>query len=201
MHSHRVNTILAAGAFMTAGFASAVAVGAAPRDHHITPERAAVAASTHPHAKNGRAISQVAVAHHRSSATTAGTPGPLPTHARSGAAASGHHSIVVTTPTAPQVAVRTTPAPSAVAAAIRGLGTYVHSILAPTLAQVAQFGNLVCTAYADGSATKAIEVEILHKVSSIPLTTILTGAADYVVRTAVTLYCPGYSSQLGAAGA
>jgi hypothetical protein len=60
---------------------------------------------------------------------------------------------------------------------------------------------MVCSAYDDGHATPQIESEILQKVKSLPLTTILPGAADYVVRTAVKLYCPGYKSRLGSAAA
>jgi hypothetical protein len=81
------------------------------------------------------------------------------------------------------------------------LSKYVHSFLKPTASQVAQFGDLVCTAYDDGDTTPQIESKILAKVQALPLTTILPGAADYVVRTAVKLYCPGYKSRLGSAAA
>ncbi len=147
-----------------------------------------------------------AVAH--SSAAT--TPRPRTSHTPVVAApAHHHHTVVPTTPTksaqpAPtkaKLAPRTTPSASAVQAALQGLKHYVHSILTPTAGEVAQFGNMVCTAYDHGNTTKQIEATILSKVSSLPLTTIAPGAADYVVRTAVKLYCPGYQSRLGSAAA
>jgi hypothetical protein len=241
MHSHRVHTVLAAGTFLTFGFASAIAVGAVPRDHQPGP-RVEVAAPLHQRAIFGAAtqhapanprhrtpqVTRVVVATHRSVATrsstahaarppAATTPSPLarPTPVRSAAHHHRHRAGVRSTtkpathpapkptskPAKPKLARRTTPSASAVQAAIQGLKKYVHSILTPSPAQVAEFGDMVCSAYDDGDTTKQIEAKILQKVKSLPFTTILPGAADYVVRTAVKLYCPGYQSRLGSAAA
>lgn len=243
MKAHRTHTFLAAGTFLTFGFASAIAVGAVPRDDGATPTRAAIITphhtvittpghSTHhatAHTVHHRAAvtKQVATTtkHHvavPAVATSTATSPPSPASPASPtttpttvATTSGHHhhhKAAPSTPkkpakptkhksTKPKLAPRTTPSAAAVQAAIQGLKQYVHSFLTPTASQVAEFGDLVCSAYDDGNTTKQIEAKILQKVSSLPLTTILPGAADYVVRTAVKLYCPGYQSRLGSAAA
>lgn len=73
----------------------------------------------------------------------------------------------------------------------------MHSLFSPTPAQVADFGNQVCTAFDNHKTYWQIKATIQAKVKSIPFTTILPGAASYVVHTAVQLYCPGYKSKLG----
>ncbi|HWB66630.1 MAG TPA: hypothetical protein VG708_07375 [Mycobacteriales bacterium] len=88
---------------------------------------------------------------------------------------------------------RTHPSSAAVAQAVAGLKNYVHTIFKPTAAQVAEFGDMVCTALDQHSTVAKIKATILQKVKQLPFTTVLPGAADYVVRTAVKLYCGGYS--------
>jgi len=231
MHSHRVHTAIAIGAFLTFGVASAVAVGAIPGSHSNPshPTVAARVAAPRQLVSSGRARTHAAVArahhpaavthklattttHHAAAAATpssgTSTPRPAATHSHNPQPARQHRPAAATTPTPakpritkPKLAPRTTPSAAAVQAAIQGLKGYVHSILSPSPAQVAQFGDMVCSAYDAGEATKKIENEILQKVSALPLTTILPGAADYVVRTAVHLYCPAYTSRLGSAAA
>jgi hypothetical protein len=100
-------------------------------------------------------------------------------------------------PAAPKHAARTTPSAAAVASAVSGLKKYVHTILTPTATQVAEFGNDVCTAFDQNKTLSQVEATILQKVKSLPFTTVESGAASYVVKTAVHLYCPGYTSKLG----
>jgi hypothetical protein len=99
-------------------------------------------------------------------------------------------------PAKPQKAARTTPSASAVSAAISGLRNFVHTPLTPTSAQVAQFGDMVCDAFDNGSTFAHVKSVILDKVQQLPFTTVSAGAADYVVKTAVSLYCPGYKSKV-----
>ncbi|HVT64024.1 MAG TPA: DUF732 domain-containing protein [Mycobacteriales bacterium] len=99
-------------------------------------------------------------------------------------------------PAQPQKAVRTTPSASAVSGAISGLRNFVHTPLTPTSAQVAQFGDEVCDAFDNGSTFAQVKAVILDKVKQLPFTTVTAGAADYVVKTAVSLYCPGYKSKV-----
>jgi hypothetical protein len=97
----------------------------------------------------------------------------------------------------PEKAARTTPTAAEVQSAIKGLKNYVHSIFSPSASQVAELGNDVCTAFDQGQSAAHIEATMLQKVQSLPLTTVLPGAAQYVVRTEVKLYCPGYKSRIG----
>lgn len=124
---------------------------------------------------------------------------PKPTHTATHKAThkSTHKTTDKPKPSKPAKATRTTPTTSQVQAALQGLKKFVHSILSPTSSEVAEFGDLVCGAFDDGKSDSTIKSEILTKVKSIPLTTILPGAADYVVNTAVKLFCPGYTSKLG----
>jgi hypothetical protein len=171
------------------------------------PKAVTAVAKHHVAPKQHVAVRPVAAQPARPAATHASAPVTSPPPVAS-TTRHHHHASTVAPPTKaptthpkpkPKLAARTTPSASAVKAAIQGLKSYVHSILSPTPAQVAQFGDMVCTAYDHGDTTAAIESTILKKVSSLPLTTILPGAADYVVRTAVKLYCPGYKSRLGSA--
>jgi hypothetical protein len=239
MHSHRLHTVLAAGTFLTFGFASAIAAGAVPRDHQPQPAPAVTGALLRHHGSAGRlvhpagAVARVQhqtatakpaaarvtrsrTAHHHLAPTVMRATGSHPATPVTSAGPVAHHhhhrhhgKPGATTPTAaprphptkPKLAARTSPSSSAVQAAIQGLKKYVHSVLTPTPSQVAEFGDMVCSAYDKNETTKQIEATILQKVKALPFTTILPGAADYVVRTAVALYCPGYKSRLGSAAA
>jgi hypothetical protein len=96
----------------------------------------------------------------------------------------------------PKKVARTTPSSAEVQSAIQGLKKYVHSFFSPSKSQVAELGNDVCTAFDKGQTVKQIEATMLAKVKKLPLTTVLPGAANYVVTTAVKLYCPGYKSKI-----
>jgi hypothetical protein len=61
---------------------------------------------------------------------------------------------------------------------------------------VAQFGDAVCTAFDQNKSFSQVKAEILQQVKKVPFTTVTAGAADYVVKTAVSLYCPGYKSKV-----
>jgi hypothetical protein len=96
----------------------------------------------------------------------------------------------------PYIAPRTHPSASAVSSAISGLKQYVSSPFTPTASQVAQFGSSVCTAFDQNHTYAYVVNEITQKVHQIPFTSLKAGGADYVVKTAVTLYCPGYKSKV-----
>jgi hypothetical protein len=99
-------------------------------------------------------------------------------------------------PATPKKAARTTPSGSALSAAVSGLRSYVHTPFTPTNAQVAQFGDAVCTAFDEQKTFSQVKAQILEQVKKLPFTTVTAGAADYVVKTAVSLYCPGYESKV-----
>jgi predicted RecA/RadA family phage recombinase len=111
-----------------------------------------------------------------------------------------HHKKTPPKKTAPvktvaKKAVRTKPSASALASAVSGLKQYVHTIFSITSSEVAEFGNEVCSAFDKNESYSAIKSQITAKVKQLPFTTVTAGAADYVVRTAVKLYCPGYTSR------
>ncbi|HVW80157.1 MAG TPA: DUF732 domain-containing protein [Mycobacteriales bacterium] len=100
-----------------------------------------------------------------------------------------------TKPAAPAKAARTVPSAAEVAGAVSGLKQYVHTVFSITSSEVAQFGNDVCSAFDKNESYSSIKSQITAKVKQLPFTTVSAGAADYVVRTAVKLYCPGYTSR------
>ena len=94
----------------------------------------------------------------------------------------------------PTVAVaRRQPSRAEVQAAIQGLRQYVS--YTPTPAQVAQGADQICTAFDQGQTYDQVKSTALSMVPS--FITVRPGAAEYVIHTAVELYCPGHASNLG----
>lgn len=102
----------------------------------------------------------------------------------------------VTVPAVPVTVPRRVPSAAEVQAAIAALPQYVRTPFTPTAAQVAQIGDQVCSAFDQGQTFTQVKATGLSMVTQIPLTTILPGGADWVVKTVVNLYCPGYASKL-----
>ena len=102
----------------------------------------------------------------------------------------------VTVPAVPVTVPRRVPSAAEVQAAIAALPQYVRTPFTPTAAQVAQIGDQVCSAFDQGQTFAQVKATGLSMVTQIPLTTILPGGADWVVKTVVNLYCPGYASKL-----
>lgn len=63
-------------------------------------------------------------------------------------------------------------------------------------AQVIQAGDQVCTAFDQGKTFAEVKAMGMAAVAHVPLIGVSAGAADYVVRTGVTLFCPDYQSKL-----
>ena len=99
-------------------------------------------------------------------------------------------------PAAPTQAARRVPSAAEVNQAIATLPQYVSTIFTPTPAQVAQLGDQVCTAFDQGQTFAQVKATGLSMVTQVPLTTVKPGGADWVVKTIVGLYCPGYASKL-----
>jgi hypothetical protein len=100
-------------------------------------------------------------------------------------------------PAAPVKVARRTPSPAEVQAAITELKRQVGGMLllvSPTPAQLAQAGDQVCTAFDNGQSFAQVKATGL---SMIPTSiTVSPATADWAVRQAVTLYCPGHASKL-----
>ena len=106
---------------------------------------------------------------------------------------------VVTLPpvTVPALAARTVPSAAQVQSAIQGITGLVQLPLFFQLqpSHVADVGNRVCTAFDQGQSFAQVKSTGLSMVSAyVPVS---DAAADYAVRKAVELYCPGYASKLG----
>ncbi len=130
------------------------------------------------------------------------TPPTTKAPAKAPAKASAPATTAVTAPattvpvTVPKVA-RRTPTTAEVSALIAELKRQVGGLLllvSPTPAQIAQAGDQVCTAFDNGQTFAQVKATGL---SMIPASVTVTPAtADWAVRQAVTLYCPGHASKL-----
>jgi len=213
--------VLAGIAGVNLALALAVSAGAVPRpgadDGVRSTERVASAAFSHDALASARQPGDTTPASvHAAVSDTATTAAPpmagaqtaaapkvtvtTPPAAKAVAATTSAKAPTVAAPTAPPVTAlplpvgvaRRVPAASEVQAALGALPTHVHSILTPSPAQVAQLGDKVCTLFDQGQTFAQVKATGLQMVTQVPLTTILPGGADWVVRTVVTLYCPGH---------
>ncbi|HTJ73982.1 MAG TPA: hypothetical protein VL337_01330 [Acidimicrobiales bacterium] len=125
--------------------------------------------------------------------TTATTKVPATTAAPAPAAAAAAPAAA---PAAPATVARRVPSAAEVSQAIATLPQYVSTIFTPTPAQVAQLGDQVCTAFDQGQTFAQVKATGLSMITQVPLTTVKPGGADWVVKTIVNLYCPGYASKL-----
>lgn len=100
-------------------------------------------------------------------------------------------------PAAPAKVARRTPSPAEVQAAINELKRQVGGLLmlvSPTPAQIDQVGDQVCTAFDNGQSFAQVRTTGL---SMIPASiTVSPSTADWAVRRAVALYCPGHANKL-----
>jgi hypothetical protein len=92
-------------------------------------------------------------------------------------------------------AARTTPTGAQVQAAIQGFHARIPAYT-PTSAQVADFGNQVCSAFDSGESYSQVKAAGLAQVAGNPFVTVTSADADWMIRTAVSMYCPGYASKL-----
>ena len=98
--------------------------------------------------------------------------------------------------TVPALAPRTVPSAAQVNAAIAGISSMVQLpfFFQINAGHVAQVGNQVCTAFDQGQSFAQVKANGLSMVSAyVPVS---PAAADYAVRTAVSMYCPAYASKL-----
>lgn len=101
---------------------------------------------------------------------------------------------------------RRVPSPAEVQQAIRGMEQFVTfksglfgliaEVPTPTVAQVNELGDKVCTAFDEGQTVEQVKASGMAMAADNPWVKISGAGADYVVKTAVTLYCPGYADKL-----
>ncbi len=104
--------------------------------------------------------------------------------------------VIVPAPPAITLAPRTVPSAAQVQSAIAGISGLVQLPLFFQIspANVADVGNKVCTAFDQGQTFAQVKAVGLAQVAAyVPVS---PAAADYAVRTAVSMYCPAYASKL-----
>ncbi|HUQ63671.1 MAG TPA: DUF732 domain-containing protein [Acidimicrobiales bacterium] len=89
---------------------------------------------------------------------------------------------------------RTTPSSAQVQAAIQGIHQRIP-IFTPTAAQVADFGNQVCSAFDSGQSYSQVKATGLQMVTQYPFVSITSADADWMIHTAVSMYCPGHADK------
>ena len=101
-------------------------------------------------------------------------------------------------PTVPAriLAARTVPSDAQVQSVISTIKSQVPLLALVSISpgQVADIGNQVCTAFDQGKSFAEVKAVGLAQVPAI--VTIPAATADYAVRNAVAMYCPGYASKL-----
>jgi len=99
-------------------------------------------------------------------------------------------------PPVPVLAPRTVPSAAQVESAIAGISGLVQLpfFFQINAGHVAQVGNQVCTAFDQGQTFAQVKANGLSMVAA--YVTVTPAAADYAVRTAVSMYCPAYASRL-----
>ena len=96
----------------------------------------------------------------------------------------------------PSLAVpRLNPASFQVFQAIQQLALRIP-LFKPSEAQARQFGDMVCTAFDQGSSYVDVRAGVLSAVGQVPGLSVSAADADYAIRTAVGLFCPGHKSKL-----
>lgn len=101
------------------------------------------------------------------------------------------------TPTTVAKVPRRTPTAAEVQGVITELKRQVGGLLllvSPTPAQIDQAGDQICTAFDNGQTFAQVKATGLSMIPS--SITVSPATADWAVRQAVTLYCPGYANKL-----
>jgi hypothetical protein len=93
------------------------------------------------------------------------------------------------------IAPRLNPTSAQVMAAVGQIRQRIP-LLPQNEAYARQFGDAVCTAFDQGFSAAQVQAQVLQAVSQVPLIKVLPADADFAVKTAVQLFCPGYLSKL-----
>lgn len=99
-------------------------------------------------------------------------------------------------PATSDVAARTSPSPQQVADVIAQIKQRIAMSFEPNELHVRAFGDAACTAFDENRTAAQARDMVMQAASQLPSVTISTEDADFAVRTAVTLFCPGYSDRL-----
>ena len=98
-------------------------------------------------------------------------------------------------PAGPTKAARLSPSSAEIQSVIALVSQRIP-LFRPTEAQVRQFGNDVCGAFDSGAPYTQVKAQVQQALPKTPLVTISSADVDYAIRTAVGLFCPGYTALL-----
>jgi hypothetical protein len=220
-HTRRVHTLLAGAAGVTLVLGVGVAVGAVPRP--ITTENASSVHAAAAPATPGTTPNTVAGSVDGDPSTTlppttdAPTTSSTTTAKAAKPAAQADVAPAATTPDAAPattatsaapapapaaaassgIAPRTNPTDAQVQAAIQQIATRIPFFSVANVAQARQFGDAVCSAFDSGASYSSVKSQVQSALSQLPMVTIKSADMDFAIRTAVQLFCPGYTSKLG----
>jgi len=111
------------------------------------------------------------------------------------ASAAGPSAAPSVAPAGPTKAARLSPTSTQVQAAIAQIHQRIP-LYSPTEAQARQFGDQVCSAFDQGQSSAQVQATALQAASKVPFVTVSAGDVAFAVRSAVSLFCPGYSSKV-----
>jgi hypothetical protein len=94
------------------------------------------------------------------------------------------------------VAPRIDPSSEQIADAIAQVKSRISTSIVPTDTYVRAFGDAACGAFDQGKTQPQVRQLVLQAASQLPTLKISSADADFAVRTAVDLFCPGYSARL-----
>lgn len=126
--------------------------------------------------------------------STTKAPPPTPVAANLAAAAT-LAAAPVESPPARGPAPRVEPSKAAMQAAIRELDARTN-FFRPTETQIRDVGNQVCTAFDQGHVYSQVKAAVLEAAKQAPYLGVSAADADYAVRSAVAMFCPGHQPSL-----
>ena len=212
--TRRVHTLIAGAAGLTLVLGVGVAVGAVPRpvatENAASVHSAAVVADTpaDPGVADTPAVPATEPPTTEAPSTTVTTPPTTAAKAKAAttttqadpapaaAADPGPAAPAPAIPSGPTLAARVNPTTAQVQAAIAQIATKIPFFSVATDAQARQFGDAVCTAFDQGNSYAQVKTQVQQALSQLPLVTIKPADMDFAIRTAVQLFCPGYTSKL-----
>lgn len=95
----------------------------------------------------------------------------------------------------PTVVARLNPSSAQVVAAMQAMKARIP-LLPLDESYGRQFGDQVCTAFDQGSSHQQVLAAVLAEANKVPLVSVSSADADFAVRTAVQLFCPGHLDKL-----
>jgi hypothetical protein len=129
--------------------------------------------------------------------TTVTPPAPATTAAprRASRPAAPAAAAAAAAPAAPAKPVRLNPSSAEIQGVIAQVASRIP-LFRPSEDQVRQFGNDVCSAFDSGLPYNQVKAQVQQAMPKVPLISISSADIDFAIRSAVSLFCPGYTNLL-----